>query len=336
MTQAALSPQPSADGGSPSAPSRRAGGSLRSIALQWGVPAGVVVAGVVAFLGLGAAGVYSVPFIVRNLPAGAGPAELSLLITVASFAIGFVLAMPIALLRSHPPRATVPGPEVRALRARLGQSRRAPGEGRGATYLFRAVAYEIASGYVAAIRGTPFFVQVYLTYYLVIFAYPRLSILGETAQFWAGLLALTINTTAYQSEALRGGFQSIASTQIEAARALGLTRAQTFFRITLPQGVRLVTLPLTNEWISNFKTSTIVGYLGVIEFFNWSQNEIAYGLARPIEAFAMLTIFYLSINVTLSRVVSYIEQRRRIPGLGAATPEAGWLMGPGRSDASSR
>jgi His/Glu/Gln/Arg/opine family amino acid ABC transporter permease subunit len=273
-----------------------------------GIGLGVTIA-VLLFFALGGLGFYSIPFILQYLPSGLGPAEASIELTTLSFLIGFFLALPLGVIRAYPPRS-VQG---------------APGSPReiGRSSIRRLLTwplYGFATAYVAVIRGTPFLVQVFLVYYAVIFAYPRLMLFGLSAPFWAGLLALTINTTGYQAEALRGGFQSVERSQIEAARAVGMTRAQTFWNVTLPQGLRLVTLPLTNEWISNFKTSAIMSYIGFAELFFWSRTYVAYQLARPIEAFVMIAIFYLVINVTLSRVISYVEARRRIPGLGTLIP----------------
>jgi ABC-type amino acid transport system permease subunit len=174
---------------------------------------------------------------------------------------------------------------------------------------------------VAAVRGTPALVQVFVVYYVFIFSYPRLEILGQPTAYWAGLVALTINTTGYQAEALRGGFQAVESGQLEAARALGMGPFHVFRRITLPQALRLVTLPLSNEWISNFKTSTVLSYITIVELYAWARTSIAYELGRPVEAFVILAIFYLVINVTLSRAVAYVERRRRIPGLGSLPSE---------------
>jgi polar amino acid transport system permease protein len=181
--------------------------------------------------------------------------------------------------------------------------------------------YGFATGYVTAVRGTPFLVQMFLVFYAFIFASPKFIFLGVALPFWAGLIALAINTTAYQAEALRGGFQSVDRSQIEAARALGLGKVQIFLRVTLPQSLRLITLPLSNEWISTFKTSTILSYISVVELYFWARSDIASQLARPIEAFVLLALFYLIVNVTLSRTVSYVEKRYRIPGLGSMVPE---------------
>jgi ABC-type amino acid transport system permease subunit len=265
------------------------------------------------FLGLGALHVYNLAVIGRYIGSGVGPLQLSLFFTSVSFAIGFALAIPLGYLRAfHPSRMMIllapPSSRLARLTLRL---RNAPA----------SAAYHSASGYVAIVRGSPFLVQVLAVYYSVIFSYPHLSILGAGPAIWAGLIALTINTTGYQAEAVRGGFQSVAHGQVEAGRAIGLTEAQIFRRIILPQGLRLVTLPLTNEWISNFKTSTILSLITIYELFSWSRTYIALTLGHPMEGFVMLAIYYLAINVTLSRAVTYLESRMRIPGLGSLPPE---------------
>jgi His/Glu/Gln/Arg/opine family amino acid ABC transporter permease subunit len=280
---------------------------------------GLTVAGVAAAVGtfflLGELHVYSIPFVLKHLPEGVPFAITSLELTTISFLVGFVLALPLAVIRAFSP------PSVRL----TGRGAATPSDAerpRGWKGVWRWPLYGFASGYVAIIRGTPFLVQGFIVYYAIIFAFPRLSFFGISGPFWAGLIALTINTTGYQAEALRGGFQSVDASQIEGGKAVGMTWPQIFGRIVFPQGIRLVTLPLTNEWISNFKTSAILGFISVPELYTWGHTDIAESLNRPVEGFVMIAIFYLVINVTLSRVVSYVEARRRIPGLGTATLEA--------------
>lgn len=279
----------------------------------WLGPLIAALLGTGVFFGLGFAGVFDLPLVLALLPSGIAPAATSLELTSLSFLIGFALALPLGMLRARPPATAVPGSASARSPARRG---------------LRTVAYRLASGYVGAIRGTPFLVQVFLVYWAVVFTVPRLTIFGVDLPFWVGLLALTINTTAYQSEALRGGFQSVDAGQLEAARAIGLTPFEVFARVLLPQGIRLVTLPLANEWISNFKTSTILSYITVVELYYWARNGVALDLARPVEAFVLLTVFYLSINVTLSRTVTYLEHRYRIPGLGTPPPGVRGRAGP--------
>ena len=252
------------------------------------------------FLYMGLSGIFDLGFVLTYLPDGVGPTELALEFTTFTFLGGMVGAIGLGLVRAYPPR---------------------PAHGWGR--IWRSPLYGFGSGYVAAIRGTPFLVQMYIVYYAIIFTSPRLMFLGWDANYLAGFFALLMNTLGYQAEAFRGGFQSIEPGQIEAAKAVGLSRWQIFGRITLPQGLRLVTLPLANEWISNFKTATILSYIGIFEVFNWARTNIAFDLARPVEALVLLTIFYLIINVTLSRVITALEKARRIPGLGTPIPEVG-------------
>ncbi|MFZ0698634.1 MAG: ABC transporter permease subunit [Thermoplasmata archaeon] len=255
------------------------------------------------FFALGAAGAYSIPFIIQNLPSGFGPLEISLEFTTYTYIIGFGIALGLGLVRAYPPRRD-PTVSRKRLRTRL-------------SWLWRWPLYAFTSGYVAAIRGTPFLVQLFIVWNVMIFTVPHLLFLGWDVNYWAGFIALLINTAGYQVEVFRGGFQSVGAGQIEGAKAVGLSRVQTFFRVTLPQTIRLMSLPLTNEWISNFKTATILSFIGVFEVYDWAHTNIALYDAQPIAAFVMLCIFYVGVNVTLSRVVTYIERVRRIPGLGS-------------------
>jgi len=270
------------------------------------------------FFLLGALGEYSIPFILQTLPQGIGPVETSLEFTTFTFLLGFVGALGLGLVRAYPPRRD-PTASRKRLRTRL-------------SWLWRWPLYGFGSGYVAAVRGTPFLVQLYIVYYALIFTAPHFSYFGWDANYWAGFFALLLNTTGYQAEAIRGGFQSVDAGQVEGAKAVGMGRLQIFARITVPQTLRLITLPLTNEWISNFKTATILSVIGVFELFDWAHTNVALYDARPIEAFVMLAIFYLLVNVTLSRVMTYVERVRRIPGLGTPVQEIGMskrLLGVG-------
>ena len=268
---------------------------------------------------LGSVGILDLRFIVNNWNSLYGPAWISLSLTIASFLLGFAIAMPLGLIRAYGlgilrrrerpenlsyRRAKEVFDRSRALRVVLGLRVRR---------LAVAPAYGAATGYVEAIRGTPFFVQTWLVFY---FAVSALSGLGSQVYYTAGLLALTINTIGYQAEVLRAGFQSVGQAQIDAAKAIGMRSRQIFARITLPQSLRLVILPLTNEWISLFKASAILSFIAVQDLMFQSKN-LGSNLGHPLEAFVMVAAMYLIINIPLSKVVTYVERRRRIPGLGA-------------------
>jgi ABC-type amino acid transport system permease subunit len=275
---------------------------------------------VAVFFLLGALGYYSIPFIIQHLPSGVGPLILSLEFTTFSYVLGMGVAFGLGLVRAHPPRL-----EKRRSGAKRGRGR--------FSFLWRWPLYGFATGYVSVVRGTPFLVQMFIVLFAVTTLYPSFTILGWNQFYWCGLIALLINTIGYQAEVFRGGIQSVEAGQIEGAKAMGLTKTQTFFRVTLPQTFRLITLPLTNEWISNFKTAVILSYISIDEVYFWAKNDIGIAYSRYIEAFVMLTIFYLMVNVTLSRVVTYVEKVRRIPGLGTPLPEVSYtkrLLGTDR------
>lgn len=296
----------------------------RGATLQIGFIAGVLV----LFFALGEAKLFDLGFVMRKIGEGLPYAELSLVLTVGSFFLGFVIALPIGLIRAYGPgklkgRKGQPQDVLSYARAKelygRGKAVRVVG-GRKLRKALIAPAYGLSSAYVEAIRGTPFLVQTFIVYYAIIFTAPRLNFLGADSSIWAGLIALTMNTAGYQAEVFRGGFQSVGQGQIEAGRAMGLKGRQIFAHITLPQSLRLMILPLTNEWIALFKASTILSYITVVELYFWARG-IALG-GHAIEGFIMLTLFYLVINASLSRAITVIEQRKRIPGLGTQAPQS--------------
>ncbi len=243
--------------------------------------------------------IVNVAFIVARWPTAyipfwTAPLWNSLILTVVAYGLGFIAAIGLGFARAY-------------------------GAGKTRNKV-ATIFYAPVTAYVDAIRGTPFFVQIWLIFFFVDFTWPQLNMLGRDVYFWAGLLALTLNTIGYQTEVFRGGFQSVAQGQIEAAKAIGLRGPQVFRHITLPQGLRLVVLPLTNEFISLFKASSIVSYIAVYELFHWSQ-DLGQTFGHPIEGFLMISLYFLLINIPLSRGVTYIEQKYRVSGLGSLAPE---------------
>jgi len=173
------------------------------------------------------------------------------------------------------------------------------------------VVRRIADGYVEVIRGTPLFVQIVFAWAILIVNTPRLNQL----ELIAGIAALTANTGAYQGEIFRAGLQTVHSGQVEAARAVGLSRWGAMRRVVLPQALRLIIPPLTNEYIGLLKASSLLVVIGVQEITGYGKSE-AFRSFKVFEVFAMVTGIYLLITVPLSKVIQTIEMRFRIPGLG--------------------
>lgn len=169
----------------------------------------------------------------------------------------------------------------------------------------------IADGYVEIIRGTPLLTQIVFAWAIVITFYAQL---GAAGALLAGIAGLTANTGGYQGEIFRAGLQTVQSGQVEAARGLGLSRWGAMRHVVLPQALRLVIPPLTNEYIGLFKASSLLYFISVAEITFLSKQEAYRG--HPFESFAIITGIFLLITIALSRVVQYLERRFRVPGLG--------------------
>lgn len=155
--------------------------------------------------------------------------------------------------------------------------------------------------FVYAIRGTPLFVQVLITYY----ALPEL-IGFSFSPFAAGILALSINSSAYISESIRGGINAISEGQWEAAYVLGLSPWQTLRGIILPQMFRIAIPSLTNELASLVKETSILMVIGVTELTKVSKDIVSREL-DPMTIYIGAALIYLIITSTISAAAKTIE-----------------------------
>jgi His/Glu/Gln/Arg/opine family amino acid ABC transporter permease subunit len=156
--------------------------------------------------------------------------------------------------------------------------------------------------YVYFIRGTPALVQIFLVY----FALPRLGV--ELSSFWSGVVALAFNSAGFIAEIVRAGLQSIDAGQSEAALSIGMTPRQTIVYILLPQSLRRITPPLTNEVITLVKTSSLLSVISVFELTRTAQVIIAERFV-PFELYFALAVYYLVMITALSWASEYIEAR---------------------------
>ncbi|GAB4457163.1 MAG: ABC transporter permease subunit [Armatimonadaceae bacterium] len=160
----------------------------------------------------------------------------------------------------------------------------------------------LATVYVELIRGTPLLMQIYVIYFVL----PALGI--SLSPFVAGLAALSFNAAAYISEIFRAGIESIESGQREAARALGMTGAQTMQHIILPQTVRRVLPPLTNEAVALLKDSSLVSVVALSELMRVGK-EIATTAGAPTTIYLAVALLYLAMTLPLTSLVRYLETR---------------------------
>jgi His/Glu/Gln/Arg/opine family amino acid ABC transporter permease subunit len=156
--------------------------------------------------------------------------------------------------------------------------------------------------YVYFIRGTPALVQIFLVY----FALPRIGL--ELSSFMSGVVALAFNSAGFIAEIVRAGLQSIDAGQNEAALSIGMTERQSILFILLPQSLRRITPPMTNELITLVKTSSLLSVISVFELTRTAQVIIAAKFV-PFELYFALAVFYLVIIGALSRFSEYVEGR---------------------------
>jgi His/Glu/Gln/Arg/opine family amino acid ABC transporter permease subunit len=160
----------------------------------------------------------------------------------------------------------------------------------------------IIRAYVYFVRGTPALVQIFLVY----FALPKIGL--ELSPFASGVVALAFNSAGFISEIVRAGLQSIDLGQTEAALSVGMTNRQSIMFILLPQSLRRITPPLTNEIITLVKSSSLLSVISISELTRSAQVIIAERFV-PFELFAELAVFYLVMISVLSWFSEFVEKR---------------------------
>jgi len=169
--------------------------------------------------------------------------------------------------------------------------------------------YGASTVYVEAFRGTPLLIQIFLVY----LGLPQIGIYIDSPLV-AGLIALSLNSAAYQSEIFRGGVQSISIGQIEAARSLGMTYNQALFSVVIPQAIRNAMPPYTNEFITMIKDSSLLLTIGVMELTLQGKLISAYtGQSIPVLLF--VAVLYFTLTFSTSRIMRFVERRFAIPGM---------------------
>jgi octopine/nopaline transport system permease protein len=222
----------------------------------------------------------------RYGPELASGLPLTLLLVAQSLALGFVLAMLIALMRLSP----------------------------------NALLSGFAYGFVYVFRSTPLLVQIFLIYYGSGQFRPFLQDIGLWVFFrdawFCAVLALTLNTGAYTSEIIRGGIQSVPFGQLEAGRAVGMTPLQLFYRLTFPIAIRQALPAYGNEIILMVKASSLASTITILEITGIAKKIIA-STFQPVEVFIIAGAFYLSLNFVITQGIRYAEFR-----LSPKSPEA--------------
>lgn len=156
--------------------------------------------------------------------------------------------------------------------------------------------------YVDFIRGTPLLIQIFLVY----FALPVVGL--NLPEFWAGVLALGLNAAGFIAEIVRAGVGSVEKGQAEAARAIGMRHSQILVHILLPQSLRSVIPPATNELITLVKGSALLSVISVYELTRAGQAIIAVHFA-PFEIFLLIALYYYVTISVLAWASRWLERR---------------------------
>ena len=162
----------------------------------------------------------------------------------------------------------------------------------------------LSNAYIELIRGTPLLVQIFIVY----FGFPALGL--NLDPFIAGMIAMGINSGAYIGEIVRGGIESIAKGQMEAARSLGLTYWQAMRYVILPQALYRILPALGNEFIALLKDSSLVSTIAIAELTRTGQIIITRTF-KSFEIWSGVALFYFIMTYTISRIVKYSEKRLR-------------------------
>lgn len=201
----------------------------------------------------------------------------TLSLTVFSFVIGFVIAIPIGLARS-----------------------------RTGTWVSK-----ITYGYVYIIRGTPLLVQIFLLYYGVGQFHKELRQVGLwwffREAYYCGLLALTLNTVAYQAEIVRGAVMAIPKSLEEAGASISLSKLQIYRFIHIPIAIGKMLPALGNEFVLLLKASALVSIIAVADVMG--QARYLFSETLDLSVFYIAAVNYLVIVLVAEAILRKLEKR---------------------------
>ena len=272
----------------PVAPVEAAAGALGTLAADVAASGGAVGWAVGGLVGALAGTLDAVAFGIDTLPALAQGAWLTILLTTSSIVLGFFIAVPLAVARVY-----------------------------GGT-----LTRWVSLAYTELIRGTPLLAQLFVLFFgLGLTRYIR-AVPGVGQGFipdqavWVAIIGFIINSSAYQSEYIRSALLSVESGQLTAARAIGLSRIEGIRYVVLPQGLRFAIPGWSNELVYLIKYSSLAAFITVPELF-FRGNDVASETFRYTAMFTMVALMYLALVLSASTLMTAVEERTRIPGLGS-------------------
>lgn len=155
----------------------------------------------------------------------------------------------------------------------------------------------IAVSYIEFIRGTPLLIQLYIVYYGI----------SDIPMFAAGVIAMSINSSAYIAEIIRAGINAVDKGQMEAARSLGLNVFLSYKEIIIPQALKNILPALGNEFIVLIKESAIVSVIGIHDLM-YNTDTVRGVTFIAFEPLVIAAGIYFILTFTLSKFIGNIER----------------------------
>ena len=163
----------------------------------------------------------------------------------------------------------------------------------------------VARFFISVLRGTPLMLQLMAWMFFPYYVF-GMSLTSDW-KFYACAIGFILNYSAYFAEIYRSGIQSIPRGQYEAAQVLGFTKWQTFLRIILPQTVKRILLPVSNEVITLVKDTSLATAIAVSEMYLTAKN--ATSASGSVEPLFLAGVFYLLMNAAVTFVFGRLIKR---------------------------
>src|SRR6056297_500971 len=167
----------------------------------------------------------------------------------------------------------------------------------------------IVAVYERLARSIPLLVMLLLINY----GLPRLGL--RIPIFRAAVIGIGLRSAAYQSQIYRGAIQSVAGSQMKAARSLGMSKLKAFFYIIAPQAIRIAIPPVTNESAIVLKDTSLAFTIGVVELLRQGEYFIATS-NEPMVIYLTIAAIYFILTTAVNGMLSLFEKKYQIPGIG--------------------
>lgn len=163
--------------------------------------------------------------------------------------------------------------------------------------------------YVEVFRGTPMVLQaVFIFYGLPYFTDGAVAFKGMGGIWVAAIIVVSINTGAYMAEIVRGGIISIDRGQFEGAMSIGMTHAQTMFKVIIPQVMRNILPSVSNEFVINIKDTSVLNVIGVTELYYFA-GIIKRQNFQTFQTYLVICILYFILTFTITRLLRWVERK---------------------------